>query len=93
MILMHGAIPLELAGAESWPSRVDVQIHYAEDDPLVDAAVVAAVAGAARAAGASAEVRTYAGSGHLFADEALPEYHADAAGQMLQASLEFLERR
>ncbi len=92
-ILMHGAIPLALAGADSWPNGVDVQIHYAEDDPLVDAAVVAAVAAAARAAGASAEVRTYRGGGHLFADEGLPEYDADAAAQMLQASLAFLDRR
>jgi dienelactone hydrolase len=92
-ILMHGVIPLELAGAETWPSGVDVEIDYAEKDPLVDAAVVAAVAEAVRAAGASAAVHTYPGSGHLFADAALPEYDAAAAARMLQASLEFLKRR
>ena len=92
-ILMHGAIPLEFAGVRSWPRSVDLQIHYAEDDPLVDAAVVAAVAAAARRAGAAVDVRTYPGRGHLFADNGLPDYDPDAAGRMLQASLEFLDHR
>jgi dienelactone hydrolase len=93
LILMHGALPLESMGAASWPGPVDLQMHYADADPLVDAGVVATLAEAARAAGATVDVRIYRGHGHLFADAQLPDYDDEAAARMLQASLEFLDRR
>jgi dienelactone hydrolase len=40
-VLMHGAVPVEALkvyfGIESWPEGVPVQVHYAVDDPWVEA--------------------------------------------------------
>ena len=70
-VLMHGAVPVEGLGefgVERWPEGVPVQVHYAAEDPWVEAEEVAAFADAGKRAGAAFEEHAYPGSGHLFAD-------------------------
>ncbi|HEX7242058.1 MAG TPA: dienelactone hydrolase family protein [Longimicrobiaceae bacterium] len=92
-VLMHGALPLEEAfGVEAWPSGVPVQLHEAVDDPFREQAATDAFTAAVRASGAPLEVYDYPGSGHLFADPDLPDYHHESAERMLERVLDFLER-
>ena len=76
---------------ESWPA-VPAQVHYAIGDPWVDAADVDSFRESAAAAGASVEVHTYPGSGHLFADPEGPDFDAASAALMLERELDFLAR-
>ena len=89
-ILMHAAIPLEMMGVGKWP-HVPVQIHYAVGDTWVEAAQVDALSKAIGESGQSCAVYTYAGSGHLFADEDTNEYDKASATLMLDRVLKFLE--
>jgi dienelactone hydrolase len=40
-VLMHGAVPVEglseFFGVDRWPEGVPVQVHYAAEDPWVEA--------------------------------------------------------
>ncbi len=90
-VLISAAVPpSEFGGA--WPEGVPLQIHMMEDDPLVrdegdlDAAreLVRTVEGA--------ELFSYPGDRHLFADESLPDHDRDAAALLTQRVLEFLAR-
>ncbi len=89
-ILMHGALPLAMMGVGKWP-HVPVQIHYAVSDPWVEAAQVDALSKAIREAGQPCTIYSYAGSGHLFADEDANEYDRTSAILMLDRVLRFLE--
>lgn len=94
-ILMHSAIPVEgfsEFGVERWPAGVPVQVHYAAEDPWVEAEEVAALSDAVRAAEAAFEEHTYPGSGHLFADPDLPEYDHTSSETMWRRVLAFLDR-
>jgi dienelactone hydrolase len=95
-VLMHGAVPVEgfsEFGVERWPAGVPVQVHYAAEDPWVEAEVeVAPLGDAVRQAGARFEAHTYPGSGHLFADPDLPEYDPTSSDLMWRRVLEFLAR-
>jgi dienelactone hydrolase len=92
-VLMSGAAPLSWIGIEEWPAHVPVQIHSMEDDPWINADAIQAVARAVRATGEAAEVYTYPGGRHLFADPGLPDYEPNAAGLMWQRVLTFIARR
>ena len=94
-LLMHGAVPIEAFsefGVERWPEGVPVQVHYAAEDPWVEAEEVAALGDAVRGAGASFEEHSYPGSGHLFADPDLPEYDLASSEAMWRRALAFLDR-
>lgn len=72
VVLMHGVLPMQAIGIEAWPD-VPMQIHYVAGDPWVDPDVAATFEN-------RAEVFAYEGGGHLFADEASPDFHeANAA--------------
>jgi dienelactone hydrolase len=90
-ILMHGALAPALIGVADWP-EVPVQVHYAQDDPLVDVDQIGELEAAVRASGASAEVHVYPGVGHLFEDAGLPDHDPAAANQMLARVLAFLAK-
>jgi dienelactone hydrolase len=95
VLLMHGAVPIEAFsefGVERWPVGVPVQVHYAAEDPWVEAEEVAALGDAVRGAGASFEEHSYPGSGHLFADPDLPEYDRASSEAMWRRALAFLDR-
>lgn len=94
-LLMHGAVPIEAFsefGVERWPEGVPVQVHYAAEDPWVDAEEVAALGDAVRGAGAIFEEHSYPGSGHLFADPDLQEYDRVSSEAMWRRALAFLDR-
>ncbi len=94
-VLMHGALPVEELGEfgiERWPAGVPVQVHYAAEDPWVEAEEVAALGDDVRRAGAAFEEHTYPGSGHLFADPDVPEYDRASSEQMWKRVLAFLDR-
>jgi dienelactone hydrolase len=96
-VLMHGAVPVEALkeyfGVDRWPAGVPVQVHYAADDPWVEAEEeVVPLGEAVRGAGAAFEAYAYPGSGHLFADPDLPEYDRTSSGAMWERVLVFLDR-
>jgi dienelactone hydrolase len=91
-VLMHGADPVAEMGGERWPAGVPAQVHYAREDPWVDAAEVAAFRADVEAAGGEFEEFVYPGAGHLFADTDGPEFDRDSATLMFDRVVEFLER-
>jgi dienelactone hydrolase len=94
-LLMHGAVPIEAFsefGVERWPEGVPVQVHYAAEDPWVEAEEVAALGDVVRGAGAIFEEHSYPGSGHLFADPDLQEYDRASSEAMWRRALAFLDR-
>ena len=92
-VLLESAIPItgEWAFGE-WPEGVPVQIHGADADEFfagegdIDAAreIVEAVP--------DAELFVYPGDQHLFEDDSLPSYDAEATALLLKRVLEFLAR-
>ncbi len=96
-VLMHGAVPVETLkeyfGVDRWPAGVPVQVHYAADDPWVEAEEeVVPLGEAVRGAGASFEAHAYPGAGHLFADPDLPEYDRTSSEAMWERVLALLDR-
>ena len=96
-VLMHGAVPVEglseYFGVERWPEGVPVQVHYAADDPWVEAEEEVVPLGVAvRGAGATFEEYVYPGSAHLFADPDLPEYDRASSEAMWERVISFLDR-
>lgn len=80
VVLLSGALPLDMLDADAWPAGVPAQIHYTLDDPYREQAWIDAVAKSVEAAGAPVSVYDYPGSGHLFTDASLPkEYDAQAS--------------
>ena len=83
----------EFFGIERWAEGVAVQVHYAADDPWVEAEEeVVPLGEAVRVAGAAFEAHAYPCSGHLFADPDLPEYDGASSEAMWERVLAFLER-
>jgi dienelactone hydrolase len=96
-VLMAGAVPVEALeeyfGIERWPEGVPVQVHYAEDDPWVEAEEeVVPLGKALRGAGAAFEAHSYPGSGHLFFEPGVPEYDFASSEEMWERVLDFLDR-
>ena len=90
VLMLSGALPLDMLGVAEWPAAVPAQIHYTVDDPFRQQEWIDAVAAAIRTAGAPLEVFDYPGDGHLFTDASLPtEYDAAAAATLWQRVLEF----
>jgi dienelactone hydrolase len=95
-VLMHGAVPVEglteYFGVERWPEGVPVQVHYAADDPWVEAEQeVVPLGEAVREAGAEFEQYVYPGSGHLFADPDFFEYDRASSEAMWERVVAFLD--
>lgn len=89
-LLFHScAAPGEFGG--DWPLQVPVQVHAMEADPwFVDEGdLESARALVARAD--DAKLFLYPGSGHLFADESLPDYDAAAAEQLRRRVIGLLD--
>ncbi|MDH2444823.1 dienelactone hydrolase family protein [Amnibacterium sp. CER49] len=75
-----------------WPDGLPVQIHGKADDPVFagDGDLDAARELVALARPGTAAVFTYPGDQHLFLDESLPGYDADATRLVIERSLELL---
>jgi carboxymethylenebutenolidase len=67
-------------------------VHYAVEDPWVEAEEVAALEATVRGAGATSEEHAYPGSGHLFADPDLSEYVRASSEVIWSRALNFLDR-
>jgi dienelactone hydrolase len=96
-VLMAGAVPVEALeeyfGIERWPEGVPVQVHYAADDPWVEAEEeVEPLGEAVRGAGAAFDAHSYPGSGHLFFEPGVPEYDLASSEEMWKRVLVFLDR-
>jgi dienelactone hydrolase len=83
VLMLSGALPLDMLGAGGWPARVRAQIHYTLEDPFRQQAAVDSVVEAIRAAAGVVEVFDYPGDGHLFTDASLPTEHNVANAQLL----------
>lgn len=89
VVLMHGALPLQMLGMDRWPENLPAQIHFAEEDPWMDLSVLQGLASAS----SDVQLFRYAGRGHLFADEGSPDYEAAHADLMLTRVLTFVGQR
>jgi len=85
--LMHAAIPPAEFGSP-WPPGLPLQIHTMTDDELGDADVASELATSID----EAEVFLYPGDKHLFTDNSLAAYDADAAVLVEERALAFLDR-
>ena len=83
VLMLSGALPMAVLGAQSWPDGVPAQVHHSEHDPLRSQEWVDALVSDVRAAGAPVEVFDYPGSGHLFTDPSLPREYDEAAAALL----------
>lgn len=78
VVMLSGALGLDMLGVEEWPTGVPAQIHYTADDPFRNQAWIDSVVDAVGRSGSSIEFFEYAGAGHLFTDPSLPdEYSSD----------------
>lgn len=82
-LLFSGALPLAFLGADAWPAKVPVQLHYAVSDPKRNQDWVDQFLAAVRASGADAEFHEYVASGHLFTDASRPDEFDPRATQAL----------
>jgi dienelactone hydrolase len=89
VLLMHGTAPAASLGDAGWPKGLTAQLHKKDDDPEMSDE---GVEGLRASAGEAAEVFSYPGSGHLFADPDGPDYDEEAARLMLERELEYLSR-
>ncbi len=83
-LLIHSCVPLSFFGP--WPHGVPLQIHTRGDDEYGDADVAREVAATVD----GAELFLYPGDRHLFTDDSLPDYDAEASELVLQRVLAFL---
>ena len=91
-LLLHACIPVSEFGS-AWPGGVPVQVHAMDADPFFveDGDVDAARALVAETE--DAELFLYRGDQHLFADNSLSAYDAEAAGLLMKRVLGFLDRK
>ena len=93
-LLFYSAIPI--SGVWSfgpWPDGVPVQIHGMDHDPIFAGdGDLEAARELVEIVGPDAELFTYPGDQHLFADRSLPSYDPEAAALLSQRVLNFLDR-
>lgn len=89
-LLFEACVPVSEFGG-TWPAGVPVQVHGMEEDEFFAGEGDIDAARALVQAAPNAELFTYPGNRHLFADSSLPSYDEPAAGQLTQRVLAFLE--
>lgn len=90
-VLLDAAIPLGEFAPE-WPAGVAVQVHGGEaDEFFIDDGDIDSARGIVAAAD-DAELFTYPGCGHLFADASATAYDPEAAGLVQERVLALLAR-
>lgn len=83
VLMLSGALPVDMLGVEGWPAGVPAQIHYTEHDPFRRQDWIEAVVAQIRSAGVSVEVFDHPGSGHLFTDPSLPTEYGQQTSELL----------
>lgn len=93
-LLYEACLPLDGEwGTGPWPSGVPVQVHGRDADPFFALeGDLEAARSLVESVGDGAELFTYPGDRHLFADSSLSSYDADAAALLVERSLAFLSR-
>lgn len=90
VVMIAGALGLDLLGADAWPKGVPAQIHYSVDDPFRNQDWIDSVIDAIRRSGSAVDMYDYSGDGHLFTDSSLPgEYHPANAQTLWRRVIEF----
>lgn len=90
VLMLSGALALDMIGAERWPAGVLGQIHYTVNDPFRNQDGIDAVLASARDAHGDVTMVDYPGKGHLFTDASVPdEFDPDAAEMLWQRVLAF----
>jgi dienelactone hydrolase len=90
-LFFHSCLPVGEFG-ERWPDGVPVQIHAMDADPFWTEDGDREAAEQLVAGTDQAEIFTYPGDKHLFADASLPSYDEKAATLLTQRVLDFLDR-
>ena len=90
-LLFHACLPVSEFGP-SWPAGVPVQVHAMEADPEFDNGWDLPAARALVEEAEDGELFLYRGDRHLFADNSLPSYDAEAAALLGQRVHTFVER-
>lgn len=88
VVLVGAALSPALIGNPPWPAGLRAQLHYAEDDPWMEADQADALRAAAPPG--ALETFTYPGGAHLFAFPAFADYEPLAAERLRAAVGEFL---
>ncbi|MFC5662031.1 dienelactone hydrolase family protein [Kitasatospora misakiensis] len=86
LLLLHGTSDIREDAASSIP----VHLHVAEPDPFEPEDWLNAWYLNMRKIGTDVEIHRYHGAGHVFTDEDLPDYDAEAADQTWAVALAFL---
>jgi dienelactone hydrolase len=90
-LLFYSCIPVSEFG-QTWPKGVPVQVHAKDADSFfVDDGDINAARELVEKA-EEAELLLYPGNQHIFADNSLPSYDAEASALLLQRVLEFLAK-
>lgn len=90
-LLFYSCIPVSEFG-QTWPKGVPVQVHAKEADSFfIDDGDINAARELVEKA-EEAELFLYPGNQHIFADNSLPSYDAEASALLLQRVLEFLAK-
>jgi dienelactone hydrolase len=90
VLMISGALPVQMLGVDSWPAAVPAQIHYSSHDPRRRQEWIAALLAEISDAGGSAETFDYPGNGHLFTDTSRPhEYNEQATALLWDRALRF----
>jgi len=90
-LLFESCIPTSEFGSP-WPEGVPVQIHGMDADPFFAGEGDIDAARALVDEAEDAELFVYPGDRHLFADNSLPSYDAEATALLTQRVLDFLKR-
>lgn len=90
VLAIASAVPADAFGDE-WPSDVPLQIHAMAEDPFFTTEGDLETA-QGMVESDDAELILYPGAEHLFMDESLPAYDAEATALLVQRVLAFLER-
>jgi len=90
-LLFESCVPPSEFGS-AWPAGVPVQIHGMDADPFFAGEGDIDAARALVDEAEDAELFVYPGERHLFADNSLPSYDAEAAALLTQRVLDFLKR-
>jgi dienelactone hydrolase len=89
-LLLESCVPTSEFG-DGWPVGVPVQIHGMDADPSFAGEGDIDAARALVASTPDAELFTYPGDRHLFADDSLPSYDEAAAALLTERVLTFLD--
>jgi dienelactone hydrolase len=90
-LLCCACLPVSEFG-DAWPRDVPVQVHAMDADPLFTEEGDLDAARELVASTDVAELFTYPGGQHLFADASLPDYDEQAAALFTHRVLDFLEK-